>query len=354
MDRLGLLGVTAEQIRQKQRDARLKGQQSLFSQARTPEQLSGMAIASLIGSLGRGLFGKASQAEQNAQLREQIYGETDFTDVNSILGSADVLRSTDPKAAAQYELFAKNYEAEQQAAALAAEDRQRELLGTRLDLAQKGVDLQQAMKDLNAVDAPKPRDYGQLTALVEGYVTADPAKRLDSLQEGTGKGFWTRETSLDKLTPLLIPLTASIMQENPSLKVDEAFAQAGAAYSDMVQRGKEPAKTKATGSDAYSDLDAVPEDREVMVEGKTKMLRPVGAFQTRADINKQRTKINEVSNAIGKIDNQLANFEKAMMRSRRGATPENQNKVAELKARRDKLVQQLKLFNEGYLVPKEE
>lgn len=124
MDRLGLLGVSAEQIREKQRNERLQRQQSLFSQARSPEQLSGMAIASLIGSLGRGLFGKASQAEQDAQLRKELFSETDFQDVNSILGTADVLRSSDPRTAAQYDVYAQNMLTQQAQDAQAAEDRE--------------------------------------------------------------------------------------------------------------------------------------------------------------------------------------------------------------------------------------
>lgn len=297
MDRLGLLGVTAEQIRQKQRKDRLDRQQSLFSQARTPEQLSGMAIASLIGSLGRGLFGKPSQAEQDAQLREQIYGETDFEDVNSILGSADVLRSTDPKAAAQYELFAKNYLAEQKKAEQAAADYQREVLGTRLDLAQKGVDLQQSMKDLNAVDAPKALTFEQLKEGVGAYITADPANRFSSLRDQTGN-FFTKKDD-EELIPFITNQTALILRANPGMKIDEAFAQASAGLTSLIDLGKEPADVQGTGSDAYQDMAGNQETTETVQPtsgqmGRRKRAKQQAEAVQSVDTSEQRAKLQNI------------------------------------------------------------
>lgn len=334
-----LFGVTPEQIRAKQRADR----QRMFANARSPQEASGLAIGSILSRL---LGGKSDELK-DAEARQAFKSGVDWNDAESLR----LLAPDAPNADIRLGMLnrAGEIDAAAIAAAQAAEDRERDIKSQSL------TDLKKA-EEIRQMRQPKTtkRTFEQALKISEAYAATDPAERLDALQELTGEGARNFEKDLEELTPFLTTQSAVLMQADPTLSADRAFAQAAANYMELFKRGSEPAKTTSTGEDAYADLAPVPADREVVVDGEAQMLRPVGAFQTRADINKRRTKINEVSKAIGKIDNQLANFEKAMMRSRRGATPENQSKVAELKTRRDKLAQQLKLFNEGYIVPTEE
>ena len=333
-----LFGVTPEQVRANQ----MAAQQRMFASASSPQQASGMAIGSILGRL---LMGK-SDALENAEARQAFKSGVDWNDAESLR----LLAPDAPNADIRLGMLNRASEIDTQALATAqaAEDRERALKSQAL------TDLEKAEK-IKQMRQPKEtkRTFEQALKISEAYAATDPAERLKSVQKLTGEG-WKLEKDIEELTPYLTTQSAVLMQADPTLSADRAFAQAAANYMELFTGGTEPAKLASTDGDAYADLAPVPADREVVVDGEAQMLRPVGAFQTRADINKRRTKINEVSKAIGKIDNQLANFEKAMMRSRRGATPENQSKIAELKTRRDKLAQQLKLFNEGYIVPTEE
>ena len=343
-DYQSLFGVTPEQVRANQ----VAAQQRMFAQAQTPQMLSGMAIGSVLGRL----LGGKSDALKDAEARQAFKDKVDWNDAESLRLLAT--NAPTPEIGLGLTNRAKTIEAEKLALQQAAEDRARMIQGENLDQLQTGLGIKKTQTELDKMNQPKPLTYEQALKISEAYAATDPAERLDTLQELTGEGARNFEKDLEELTPFLTTQSAILMQADPTLSADRAFAQAAANYIELFKRGSEPAKTTSTGEDAYADLAPVPADREVVVDGEAQMLRPVEAFQTRADINKRRTKINEVSKAIGKIDNQLANFEKAMMRSRRGATPENQSKVAELKTRRDKLAQQLKLFNEGYIVPTEE
>ena len=343
-DYQSLFGVTPEQVRANQ----VAQQQRMFAQAQTPQQASGMAIGSILGRL---LMGK-SDALENAEARQAFKTGVDWNDAESLR----LLAPDAPNADIRLGMLnrAGEIDAQTVAALQAAEDRERLIQGEKLDQLRTGLGIKKTQAEIDKLSAPKPLTYEQALKISEAYAATDPAERLDALQDLTGEGARNFEKDLEELTPFLTTQSAILMQADPTLSADRAFAQAAANYVELFKRGTEPATLASTDGDAYSDLAPVPADREVVVDGEAQMLRPVEAFQTRADINKRRTKINEVSKAIGKIDNQLANFEKAMMRSRRGATPENQSKIAELKTRRDKLVQQLKLFNEGYIVPTEE
>lgn len=333
-----LFGVTPEQVRAKQRAER----QRMFSSAGSPQEASGLAIGSILARL---LGGKSDELK-DAEARQAFKSGVDWNDAESLR----LLAPDAPNADIRLGMLNRAGEIDTQAlaAAQAAEDRERTIKSQAL------TDLKKA-EEIKQMRQPKEtkRPFEQALKISEAYATTDPAKRLDSLQELTGKGWFKSEEELETLTPFLTTQAAVLMQADPTLSVDNAFAQATASYMELANRGTE----EAVATDDFSDVKGGEEakvEAKMTVEGQRYAVRPLSAITDKAELKVRQGQINDAESGLSKIAKRIEDLERFAARGRGLGAERATAKIAELRERQARLNKLLTIYNEGRLKTTEE
>lgn len=332
-----LFGVTPEQVRANQ----VAAQQRMFASASSPQQASGMAIGSILGRL---LMGK-SDALENAEARQAFKTGVDWNDAESLR----LLAPDAPNADIRLGMLNRAGEIDAQAVAAlqAAEDRERAIRSQTLTDLKKGEEIRQMRQ-------PKEtkRSFEQALKISEAYAATDPAERLKAVQKLTGKG-WKFEKDIEELTPYLTTQSAVLMQADPTLSADRAFAQAAANYMELFSGGTE----EAVATDDFSDVKGGEEakvEAKMTVDGQRYAVRPLSAITDKAELKVRQGQINEAESSLSKIDRRIADFEKVAARGRGLGAERATAKIAELRERQARLNNLLNIYNEGRLKTTEE
>ena len=332
-----LFGVTPEQVRANQ----VAAQQRMFASASSPQQASGMAIGSILGRL---LMGK-SDALENAEARQAFKTGVDWNDAESLR----LLAPDAPNADIRLGMLNRAGEIDAQAVAAlqAAEDRERAIRSQTLTDLKKGEEIRQMRQ-------PKEtkRSFEQALKISEAYAATDPAERLKAVQKLTGKG-WKFEKDIEELTPYLTTQSAVLMQADPTLSADRAFAQAAANYMELFSGGTE----EAVATDDFSDVKGGEEakvEAKMTVDGQRYAVRPLSAITDKAELKVRQGQINEAESSLSKIDRRIADFEKVAARGRGLGAERATAKIAELRERQARLNKLLNIYNEGRLKTTEE
>ena len=332
-----LFGVTPEQVRANQ----MAAQQRMFASASSPQQASGMAIGSILGRL---LMGK-SDALENAEARQAFKSGVDWNDAESLR----LLAPDAPNADIRLGMLNRAGELDTQAlaAAQAAEDRERAIKSQALADLKKAEEIKQMRQPKTA-----KRTFEQALKISEAYAATDPAERLKSVQKLTGKG-WKFEKDIEELTPYLTTQSAVLMQADPTLSADRAFAQAAANYMELFTGGTE----EAVATDDFSDVKGGEEakvEAKMTVDGQRYAVRPLSAITDKAELKVRQGQINEAESSLSKIDRRIADFEKVAARGRGLGAERATAKIAELRERQARLNKLLTIYNEGRLKTTEE
>lgn len=332
-----LFGVTPAQVRANQ----MAAQQRMFASASSPQQASGMAIGSILGRL---LMGK-SDALENAEARQAFKTGVDWNDAESLR----LLAPDAPNADIRLGMLNRAGEIDAQAVAAlqAAEDRERAIRSQTLTDLKKGEEIRQMRQ-------PKEtkRSFEQALKISEAYAATDPAERLKAVQKLTGKG-WKFEKDIEELTPYLTTQSAVLMQADPTLSADRAFAQAAANYMELFTGGTE----EAVATDDFSDVKGGEEakaEAKMTVGGQRYTVRPLSAITDKAELKVRQGQINEAQSSLSKIDKRIADLERFAARGKGFGASRATDKIAELRERQARLNNLLNIYNEGRLKTTEE